>query len=66
MSPRRILFNTTASGRIPGEHCGNSAPGGIETCRYPGSSDSVELNMTTLSWKTTLGPMDRGPLLPWV
>lgn len=57
-----ILFNATASGRLPENQCGISAAG----CSRPAPPPEVMLEMADLSWKTSPGPIDRGPPLPWV
>ncbi|KAK3312032.1 hypothetical protein B0H66DRAFT_585215 [Apodospora peruviana] len=75
----RILFSGTASTTVlPAEKCDavnvpstgwNSSTSGApqgKSCRLPVTVTEVSMPVTTLTWKTSSGPMDRGPTLPWI
>ncbi|KAK1751002.1 hypothetical protein QBC47DRAFT_392060 [Echria macrotheca] len=59
-----ILFNATATANLPIETCGKifeSPPSEICTLR-----DALKLPVVSLTWEASSGPMDRGPILPWL
>ncbi|KAK3680822.1 hypothetical protein B0T22DRAFT_524142 [Podospora appendiculata] len=67
-----ILFNATASTQLPAEICGASLPSienerwKGESCYLPASAGKPKMAVSSLTWTTTSGPMDRGPTLPWI
>lgn len=59
-----ILFNATAEKQLPPEICETSV--GREDCRLPLDVTGVVLPISSLTWTSSLHPMDRGPTLPWL
>ncbi|XXG99729.1 hypothetical protein Hte_006070 [Hypoxylon texense] len=64
-----ILFTATAVAQLPGEECDTLEGVGTEPlirCHLPRNASTAVLNVDSLTWESTTGPMDRGPPLPWV
>ncbi|KAK3938164.1 hypothetical protein QBC46DRAFT_265931 [Diplogelasinospora grovesii] len=68
-----ILFNVTVAKQLPAEKCDAPAAGnntqqhaGEGSCHLPVNVTEVALPVSALTWTTQAGPMNRGPILPWI
>lgn len=62
-----MLFDATATTTLPAEKC-EKAMGAAkrELCTLPAEVGELKIPVTNLTWKASKGPMDRGPILPWI
>jgi hypothetical protein len=59
-----ILFNATVAQQLPAEVC--EKRDGREICEVALSVTELAMPVSSLTWKTATGSMDRGPTLPWI
>jgi hypothetical protein len=61
---RSILFSATAEAQLPGEVC--EVGDEKKTCSLLVDVAELAMSVSSLTWTTTRGTMDRGPTLPWI
>ena len=62
--PAKAKSLTMVDGRV--RTTTSSLPGDTKTCRLTADASEVDMEVLALDWITTMKPMERGPVLPWV